>query len=255
MGINKVTYGNKVLLDVSGVTATESDVLTGKKIVNSDGDTKTGSMPNRGAVSQSLNTSTTSYTVPAGYHNGSGKVFITTQEKTVTSSTSAQTVTPDSGKVLSKVTISAMPTETKSATPSKTTQTITPSSGKLLSQVTVAAIPTNYIENGYKAISGEISSSDSVSSYSISASGITTLMGFVICADSGRSAFIKTMLNVSKLSLSTTGGSWTQTSWVQDGTSVSAKDATVSFANSTLTITAPSDFTIRGTYEYIIIGR
>ena len=31
-------------------------------------------MANNGAVSATLNMSTTSYTVPAGYHNGSGKV-------------------------------------------------------------------------------------------------------------------------------------------------------------------------------------
>lgn len=84
------------------------DVLKGKTFSNADGIDKTGTMTNRGAVSQSLNTSTTSYTIPAGYHNGSGKVSITTQEKTVTSSRSAQTVTPDSGKVLSKVTVNAL---------------------------------------------------------------------------------------------------------------------------------------------------
>lgn len=84
------------------------DVLAGKTFSNADGIDKTGTMTNRGAVTQSLNTSTTSYTIPAGYHNGSGKVSITTQEKTVTSSRSAQTVTPDSGKVLSKVTVNAL---------------------------------------------------------------------------------------------------------------------------------------------------
>jgi hypothetical protein len=84
------------------------DVLAGKTFSNADGIDKTGTMTNQGAKTASLNTSTTSYTIPAGYHNGSGKVSITTQEKTVTSSRSAQTVTPDSGKVLSKVTVNAL---------------------------------------------------------------------------------------------------------------------------------------------------
>ena len=37
-----------------------------------------------GAVSKKLDTSATSYTVPAGYHNGSGTVSIELEEKTVT---------------------------------------------------------------------------------------------------------------------------------------------------------------------------
>ena len=67
---------------------------------------------NRGAVSQSLDANTTSYTVPAGYHNGSGTVSITPEEKTATPSTSVQNITPTNGKVLSKVTVSAMPNGT-----------------------------------------------------------------------------------------------------------------------------------------------
>lgn len=38
----------------------------------------------KGAVSKTLDTTTKSYTVPAGYHNGSGNVQIVTEEKTAT---------------------------------------------------------------------------------------------------------------------------------------------------------------------------
>lgn len=99
--------------DVGSTTTTAPDVLTGKVFTTSTGVVTTGTMPNNGAVTQTLNTTTTSYTVPKGYHSGSGKVSITL--------------------------------ETKSATPTKSSQTITPTSGKVLSSVTVAAIPSDYI--------------------------------------------------------------------------------------------------------------
>lgn len=75
---------------------------------------KLATIVNRGKVTQTLNTSTKSYTIPAGYHNGQGTVSLTTQEKTITASRSAQTVTPDSGKVLSKVTVNKFPDATGS---------------------------------------------------------------------------------------------------------------------------------------------
>ena len=89
-------------------TATAGDVLSGKTFTNSSTVGESGSMTNNGAVSATLNTTTTSYTVPAGYHDGSGSVSITTQTKTSTPtsrSATAATVTPDSGKVLSSVTV------------------------------------------------------------------------------------------------------------------------------------------------------
>lgn len=95
--------------DVTGVTATAAQVLSGSKFVTSSGTLTTGTMTNRGAVTATLNTSTTSYTIPAGYHNGSGKVSITTEIKSVTPTTSAQTITPSTGNVISKVTVAAIP--------------------------------------------------------------------------------------------------------------------------------------------------
>ena len=69
--------------------ATAGDVLSGKTFYKDDANTKlTGSMTNNGAVSQALDCGD-SYTVPAGYHNGSG---------TVTANSLASQTGIDSGK-------------------------------------------------------------------------------------------------------------------------------------------------------------
>ena len=95
--------------NVSSVTAAAANVLVGKVFVTADGTVTTGTMANNGAVSQTLSGTTVSYTIPAGYHNGSGKVTIVLEEKTVTPTKATQTVTPTSGKVLSKVTVEPIP--------------------------------------------------------------------------------------------------------------------------------------------------
>lgn len=95
--------------DVTSVTAAAGDVLTGKIFVASDGTVVTGTMANNGAVSKTLDGTTITYTIPKGYHSGTGTVKIVLEEKSVTPTKSAQTVTPTAGKVLSKVTVAAIP--------------------------------------------------------------------------------------------------------------------------------------------------
>lgn len=97
--------------DVSSVDATAGDVLTGKIFVASDGTVVTGTMANQGAVSKTLDGTTISYTIPKGYHSGTGTVTIVLETKTVTPTKSAQDITPTAGKVLSKVTVAAIPDE------------------------------------------------------------------------------------------------------------------------------------------------
>lgn len=93
--------------NISEVTASAEDVVQGKKIVDSTG-VVSGTMSDNGTVSKVLDTTTKSYTIPSGKHSGAGVVSITTQEKSVTPSTSAQEIVPDTGKVLSKVTVAAV---------------------------------------------------------------------------------------------------------------------------------------------------
>ena len=113
---------------------------------------------NNGAVNKTLDSTTKSYTVPAGYHDGSGKVIIVGEEKTVTDN---GVVTPSAGKVITKVTVNVenAPTlQEKSVTPTKTSQDVTPDEGyDGLSKVSVEAIPGSYaVVTGVTAAAGDV---------------------------------------------------------------------------------------------------
>ena len=95
--------------DVSSVTATAADTLTGKMFVTSDGTVTTGTMANNGAVTKALDAATTSYTIPKGYHSGAGKVSVNVETKEVTPTKAAQVIVPSTGKLLSKVSVAAIP--------------------------------------------------------------------------------------------------------------------------------------------------
>lgn len=113
--LSKVTVGAipDEYQDVSDVDAVAGDVLAGKTIIAADGSTVTGTMPDNGTVSQTLDATTgkQSYTIPAGKHSGSGKVSISLETKTATPTKSSQDIVPTAGKVLSKVTVGAIPDE------------------------------------------------------------------------------------------------------------------------------------------------
>ena len=68
---------------------------------------KTSEFPEH-SVAKTLDVATAKYTFTAGYYAG-GTVQIVLEEKTVTPTKSQQTITPTSGKVMSKVIIEAIP--------------------------------------------------------------------------------------------------------------------------------------------------
>ena len=101
-------------IDPSDATAAASDILAGKTAYiggETQGNPTAGTMTNNGAVSATIDVRSghTSYTIPSGYHDGSGTVSLTTETKTITPVESSQTVTPTDGKVLSSVTVNQIP--------------------------------------------------------------------------------------------------------------------------------------------------
>lgn len=131
--------------DTQDATAAVAEILEGKTAY-ARGAKLTGTMPNKGAVSGTIATKD-AYTIPMGFHDGSGTVSIDATE-------SAKIV---AGNIKSGVTIlgvegtfagESVTAQTKSVTPTLSAQTVLPDEGyDYLSQVSVAAIPVNYSDN------------------------------------------------------------------------------------------------------------
>ena len=190
--INKVVYGGNTLIDLtadtvtadkvlkdytfhlaSGVTASGTctfdsnttndtaqvaEVLTGKTF-HARGSALEGTMPNRGAVTGTITSVSTPYTIQNGYHDGSGTVSLDASSASNLIATNIR-----EGIVILGVEGTMSGTEqvhaqSKTVTPSTSQQVITPDSPtyNYLSQVTVAAIPYTETINaagGYTATIG-----------------------------------------------------------------------------------------------------
>lgn len=132
--------------DTSDDTATVSEILA-TKTAHARGAALTGTMANNGGVTGTISTKAGQYTIPQGYHDGSGKVSISSTEQAKIIAGNIK-----SGIVILGVTGTyggeSVTAQAKTATPSFSSQTITPDSGyDYLSQVTVSAIPVTYADN------------------------------------------------------------------------------------------------------------
>lgn len=132
--------------DTSTDTAAVAEILI-NKTAHARGTLLTGTMPNNGSVIGSISTVSQQYTVPQGYHDGSGKVSINSTEaaKIIAANIkSGVTILGVEGSYTGEA-ISAQP---KTVTSSFASQTVLPDTGyDFLSQVTVNPIPYTETEN------------------------------------------------------------------------------------------------------------
>ena len=180
MAFNKVIIGTEVKLDLTADTVTADKLLSGvtahdkagEKItgscdydVNSSeanaavaevlegktfaarGEMLTGTMPNNGGISGTIETKEQEYAVPMGFHDGSGKVAISAVEQAKLIPANVKQGIEILG-VTGSYSGEAVTAHSKTVTPALTAQTVLPDEGyDYLSQVTVGAIPITETEN------------------------------------------------------------------------------------------------------------
>lgn len=173
--INKVIYGGNTLIDLTSDTVTAADVQSGVifhlpsgqigtgtntwdsdtssdnavvaevlsgKTFHARGSALTGTMPNNGGVTGTISTKAQQYTIPIGYHDGSGKVSISSTEQAKIIADNIRegiTILGVEGSMSGSEDVHATQAN---VTPMTTAQTITPDGVEYnyFSQVNVAAI-------------------------------------------------------------------------------------------------------------------
>lgn len=134
--------------DTSDATATAAEILS-TKTAYVNGNKVTGSMPNRGAVTGTISTKAQQYTIAQGYHDGSGKVSISSTEQAKIIATNIRqgvTILGVEGTMSGTEDMDIEPAKT--VTPATTAQTVLPATGyDGMAQVTVEAIPVVYTDN------------------------------------------------------------------------------------------------------------
>lgn len=179
--ISKVVYGGEVLIDLTSDTVTADKLLapytahdkSGAKITGSctfDADTGdataavgeilqgktayvngsklTGTMTNNGGVEGTIDDADTPYSIPSGYHDGSGTVEIASTEKAKLTPNNIRQGVTILGVEGTMSSTEGLKPQQKTVTPKTTQQVVVPDeSYNALSQVTVNAIPYEETQN------------------------------------------------------------------------------------------------------------
>lgn len=179
--VNKVVYGNRTLIDLTSDTVTKDKILIGFTAHDKSGtiitgtcdfdvnstdatvavaeilDGKTayargaklvGTMPNKGAVNGAITTKDEQFTIPTGFHDGSGKVGIDTTEKSKIIAANIKEGVTILGVTGTLAPASGVKAQSKTITPGVTEISVLPDEGyDYLSTVTVSAIPTSESDN------------------------------------------------------------------------------------------------------------
>lgn len=181
--VNKVIYGNQTIIDLTADDVTASDVLSGKKFhlpsgasgtgscnydaytsdatataaeilatktAYKNGSKLTGTMPNRGSVTGTISTKSQEYTIQSGYHDGTGKVSISSTEQAKIIAGNIKNGVEILGVEGTYTGSELIKATTKSVTPYTTAKTYLPSDDgdyDYYTQVAVAAIAYTEVDN------------------------------------------------------------------------------------------------------------
>ena len=179
--VNKVVYGNRTLIDLTSDTVTQDKILSGFTAHDKSGaiitgncdfdvnstdatvavaeilDGKTayargaklvGTMPNKGAVNGTITTKAEQFTIPTGFHDGSGKVGIDETEQAKIIEANIKEGVTILGVTGTLAPASGVKAQSKTVTPGTSELSVLPDEGyDYLSTVTVSAIPTSESDN------------------------------------------------------------------------------------------------------------
>ena len=133
-------------VDSTDATAAEAEILAGKTAY-ARGTKLTGTMVNQGAVTGTIAEKDETYTIPQGFHDGSGSVAIDGDEQAKIIPTNIKSGVSILG-VEGSYNGEQVTAQQKTVTPTKDSQTVLPDEGyDYLSQVVVQAVPIQQTQN------------------------------------------------------------------------------------------------------------